>query len=166
MQLCYGGIVPEQYYKSNDDSYERVTVAASSVHIHRQVIEKAGTTLAWDFYTDDRDINFGVYHVPADADEHDRDQHKAIQPLERVASHSSKYGIAFVAPGAWLCARCSCTSASSRLGGVLRGACSMAGTVVCDAPGVYHLVWDNSFSWLRKKYVNYKVETVLPDETA
>ena len=34
----------------------------------------------------------------------------------------------------------------------------MAGTLVVDEPGVYHLVWDNSYSWMRKKVVSYKIE--------
>ena len=42
----------------------------------------------------------------------------------------------------------------------------MAGNIVVDKPGVYHLVWDNSYSWMRRKVVNYKVDIVLPDETA
>lgn len=42
----------------------------------------------------------------------------------------------------------------------------MNGQVVVDKPGVYHLVWDNSYSWMRKKVINYKVDIVLAGEEA
>ena len=92
LQLCFGGTVPETLYKTNDDTYQKAVVAASSVHVHRQVIDQAGTTLAWDFFTEDHDVNFGVYHIAAGVDEQDRNAHKPVMPVERVNSHTDRYG--------------------------------------------------------------------------
>ena len=83
-------MVPENLYKANDETFQRVVVAASSMHVHRQVVDQAGTTLVWDFYTEDADVSFGVFHVPAGTEEHERDKHRPLVPLERVNAHTDR----------------------------------------------------------------------------
>ena len=88
--LCFGGPVPEKYYKVNDDTYEKVTVAAGAVYVRRHEVAERGSTLAWDFFTTDNDIGFGVFYVPPGADEADRSAHRAIVALERVNAHNDR----------------------------------------------------------------------------
>ena len=90
-KLSFGGLVPETFFKTNDDTFQKVTVAASSVHVHRQVIEQVGSSLVWDFFTEDHDVNFGVYHVPEGMEDQERDKHVPLVPLDRVNSHTDRY---------------------------------------------------------------------------
>ena len=168
--LCFGGRVPESYYKVNDDTYEKVTVAAGAAHVHRLVVDQPGSTLAWDFFTTDNDISFGVYFVPSGADEGDRTSHRVVVPLERVNAHTDRYAAAptlaeLWPPGpqlTWSCAR------PHPCPGAWAGHCAlrMASTVATTDLGVYHLVWDNSYSWVTAKALNYKAEVVGPNATA
>ena len=88
--LCFGGPVPEKFYKTNDDSYDKITVAAGAVYARRVEVVQAGSTIAWDFFTSDYDISFGVFYVPAGANEQDRAQHRPVVPLERVNAHTNR----------------------------------------------------------------------------
>jgi hypothetical protein len=88
--LCFGGLVPESYYKSNDDSYVQVAVAAGAAYVHRVEVAQAGSTLAWDFFTAENDIRFGVYYVPAGTSEDTRELHQALVPLDRVNAHTDR----------------------------------------------------------------------------
>jgi hypothetical protein len=91
-QLCFGGPVPENLYKTNDETFMKVTVGASSVHVHKQVVDQAGATLVWDFFTEEHDISFGVYHVPEAVADDQRDKHTPLVPIDRVNSHTDKCG--------------------------------------------------------------------------
>ena len=161
--LCFGGPVPEKYYKVNDDTYEKVTVAAGAVYVRRHEVAERGSTLAWDFFTTDNDIGFGVFYVPPGADEADRSAHRAIVALERVNAHNDRS----VRPSVCLHARWPrvLTSESERT--IRAGYASrLSSTVTAEEAGVYHLVWDNSYSWVNSKSLNVKSEVVRPDETA
>ena len=61
-----GRDVPPKYYLTNQtetskEQMDRVTVGRGSAHKASSVVEEAGSTLQWEFFSTDYDVSFSMY---------------------------------------------------------------------------------------------------------
>jgi len=78
--LSFGGRIPKESYKENDDSLQHQYIKPGKSHTIEVQVEKVGSELSWEFITENHDISFSVYHM--------RDgKQVAVVPTERVSAH-------------------------------------------------------------------------------
>ncbi|GAB1608899.1 retinal-binding protein-like [Argonauta hians] len=78
--ICYGGVVPKEYYLENSEEYERMTtvvVKSGDTTMLDLPVHFAGSILQWEYRTDRHDIGFGVVRKVGDTTEQ-------VVPIERT----------------------------------------------------------------------------------
>lgn len=79
-KICWGGRVPKEMFKENDDSLQHQYVKPGKSFTIEVQVEKPGTELAWEFVTENHDISFSVSRL-------DGSQKVEVVATERIAAH-------------------------------------------------------------------------------
>jgi len=78
--LSFGGRIPKEFYKENDDSLQHQYIKPGKSHTIEVQVEKSGSELSWEFVTENHDISFGVYYV-------ENGNNVAVVASERISAH-------------------------------------------------------------------------------
>lgn len=109
-------------------------------------ITKPGTILKWVFQSRDYDIEFSITKRVKEEEEVVSDNSNDEDTEEDSSDSDDEYEDVF-APKRY---------APNTL---------HEGQLVLEKNGIYHLTWDNSYSWMREKHVVYSVEIIYPEAT-
>ncbi|KAK8808412.1 hypothetical protein WA158_008313 [Blastocystis sp. Blastoise] len=115
-----------------------VIVTAGDSFLLPILINKPNTILQWIFHTQDYDIDFGVTGREVDLNDPTQDHSK-------VDEDGFEPDIVEVQ-------RCPANVPQQ-------------GQIVIPQTGMYYILWDNSYSWIREKHIVYSVELVFPEPT-
>eukprot|EP00041_Stephanoeca_diplocostata_P007981 m.114663 g.114663 ORF g.114663 m.114663 type:complete len:507 (+) comp17119_c0_seq1:172-1692(+) len=136
MPVTMSGKVPAELFVDIGDGFEdaeKATVAAGGVHTVDIEIKSSGSVLCWDFMSKAKDVGFKLeYSSPANAAAaatESKKKQKGKQDREVIVA-LERYDCHVVPE---------------------------SNNHICTQTGVYHLVFDNSYSWMRSKQILYKV---------
>jgi len=79
-RLSFGGRIPKEFYKENDDSLQHQYIKPGKSHTIEVTVDKVGSELSWEFITENHDVSFAVYYV-------DNGKNVVVHPSERVSAH-------------------------------------------------------------------------------
>jgi len=98
-----GGPIPEKYRlnkvkleNNNINNFSSITIDRGSSTPLQYDVEQVGSVLSWNFFTEDKDVGFGVYRRTGDAKQLVKDMEEVL-PNERVNCHMVPES------GTWIC---------------------------------------------------------------
>jgi len=133
--LGVGGVVPENLYRTNDDSFSSITIPAGKSHKIQATVNSPGSIISWEFSTKEHDIKFGAFFLGREG---------AAAAEGEAAKQGQKVDVL----------------EASRIPDSYREVIS--GELIAEQAGVYVLEWDNGYSYLRSKTLLYKYEVSEP----
>ncbi|KAI3379437.1 hypothetical protein SNEBB_003698 [Seison nebaliae] len=146
--ICWGGKVPEKFFsqKVKDDQLESTTIPHGNYLDIYILVQDIGSTIKWIFQSQDCDIGFSVHRIigksPIEIDEEDESEIRIVET--RLLTGRDNKGLK-------LHDLVQYSRTQSQL-------IPEEGSLKIEKKGIILIRFDNSYSWIKNKLINYKIE--------